>query len=203
MATARRRSAKAICLSAMLAVVVSTVGLGSVAAAARIPGTTLSYKQTSKGEVSRTMVALTRKGKIALLGLDRPRSYLQFDGNALWACTQGEECRVASRGAKAKKSAEFFEDEFFDPYGKHGFANAFMKDPKPAGRRTVAGVASTCKTSPDVLGHGQPYLLCTANRGGFLTLLEAGNETYALQHAASGVKSSFLAIPQGKWDGQL
>lgn len=194
---------RAISLSAVLAVAVLSVAPGSVAAAGQLPGRTLSYKVISHRRVSREIVAGTREGKIAILEVGRSRSYVQYDGNVLWACGQGRKCRVASRGAKARKSAEFLKGEFFDPNGRHGLAAVFMTDPNPAAPRTLAGVASTCMTSPDVLGHGPPDLLCTARRGGFLTLLEAGNESYALQHAAPEVDSSFLAIPRGTWNGQL
>jgi hypothetical protein len=201
MSPGRTSLAKAIALT--LAVALLSLAQGSVAAAAQLPGWTLTYKQTSNRKVSRTIAARTRQGKIVLLGLGHPRSYVQYDGKVLWACAQGKKCVAALRGAKAKTTAEFLEDEFFYPYGRHGLATAFMTDPKPAGRRTVAGVASTCKTSPDALGHGPPDLLCTADRGGFLTLLEAGGETYSLQHAVAGVESSFLVLPSGTWNGQI
>jgi hypothetical protein len=194
---------KSICLSAVLTVAVLIVVPDSLATAAPLPGWTLSYKVTSGQKISRTVAARTRRGRIAILGLGRRRVYEQYDGRRFWVCVQGKKCRVAARGAGARKTADFLNSEFFDPYAKHGLASVFMTDPKPAGHRVMAGVASTCKRSSDAIGHGPPDLLCTADRGGFLTLLEAGDETYALHRAVPRVASSFLAIPRGTWDGRL
>lgn len=193
---------KTFSLTVVLAVAIAT---GSVAAAdaARHSGWTLSYKTISAHKTSRTIVARTRQGKIAVLGLGRRRSYLQFDGRVVWTCAQGRRCRVAAHGVRAKRTAHFLDTEFFDPYGKGGLATAFMVNPKPAGRRAVAGVASTCKRSSNSPGHGPPDLLCTADRGGFLTLLKAAGETYELQRAVPAVRHSFFAIPRGIWDGRL
>jgi hypothetical protein len=194
---------RSIALSIMLAVAVSGVLAVSAGAAGPLPGRTLSYRITSGGKTSGTVAARTARGRIAILGSNPRPSYVQYDGKFLWACEKGKRCRVASRGAKARKVAEFLETEFFEPYGKHGLARVFMTNPKPAGRRTVGGVASTCRSSSSSLTHHGSDLLCIASHGRFLTLLEAGGETYALRRAVVGVSPSFLAIPEGVWNGQL
>jgi hypothetical protein len=187
----------------MLAVAASGTLTVPAGAAGPLPGRTLSYRITSDGKTSGTVAARTTRGRIAIFGSDPKPSYVQYDGRALWACARGKRCRVASRGAKARKAAEFLETEFFEPYGKHGLARVFMIDPKPAGRRTVGGVASTCQSSSDSLTHHGSDLLCVASHGRFLTLLEAAGETYALRRALVGVSPSFLKILRGIWDGQI
>jgi hypothetical protein len=194
---------RSIALSIMLAVVASGTLAVSAGAAGPLPGRTLSYRVTSGGKTSGTVAARTTRGRIAIYGSDPKPSYVQYDGKVLWPCAKGRRCRVASRGAKARKTAEFLETEFFKPYGKHGLARVFMTDPKPAGRRTVGGVASTCQSSSDSLTHRESDLLCIASHGRFLTLLEAGDETYALRRAVVGVSPLFLKIPRGIWDGQI
>jgi hypothetical protein len=175
---------------------------GPAHAAGDVPGTTLSYKETFGTQVSRTTVGRTQSGQLALFKFPHP-TYEQYDGTSYWACKKGHKCEVAARGDKAKKAAGYISDSFFRPNSPSGLAGALMTEPRPAGNKTVAGVASSCKVSPFLLKPKQTETLCTAKKGGFLTVLEGGGETYVLKRFADRVESSFLKLPTGVWDGSI
>jgi hypothetical protein len=181
----------------------ATAMLALPATAGAVPGTTLYYKKTYEGEVTRTIAAHTSSGQTALFGFPSPNSYDQYDGKVIWVCEEGKACRIGARGSKAASGGEFLYDNFFSPYSKLGFAARFIKDPKPSGGKTVAGVASSCKSGPSVFEAELIETLCISKKDGFLTLLEASSETYALQRVADRVKPSFLQVPKGVWDGQI
>lgn len=182
----------------------TTAMLVATASSARaVQGRTLYFKQAARGQVSKSVVARTGEDEVAVYQSPKPRVYVQYDGKSLWACKAGKECRIAARGAEAKKGSEVIEGNFFDPWGKYGLASAFMNDPKPSGNRTVAGIASSCKSSASSLEPEQINTLCISKREGFLTLLEAGEETWTLQRTLDYVKDFFLRIPKGVWNGHL
>jgi hypothetical protein len=179
--------------------------LGSEAGSAQaVSGRTLYFKQTLKGQhVTNSVVARSSGGQIAVYTFPKPRIYDQYDGKRFWECKVGEECRVSARGAEAKRGSEIIERSFFKPWDKHGLASALMEEAKPSGSRTVAGIASSCKSSPSLLDPMQVYTLCVSRQEGFLTLLEAGEETWVLQQTLGYVRGAFLRIPNGVWDGHL
>ncbi|MBS1893216.1 MAG: hypothetical protein JST59_18110, partial [Actinobacteria bacterium] len=153
----------------------------SVAAGAKsIAGTTLTYRETSDGQRSAQVIARTDDGRVAVFQLSDQVVYVQYDGAKYWFCKRGKKCRVAAQGAKAKKTAEYISDSFFKPNSPSGLAAVFMTKPRAAGAKTIAGVVSDCKVSPVLLEPKKTATLCTARKGGFLTLLKTSGETYRL-----------------------
>jgi hypothetical protein len=176
----------------------------SVAAAAEtIAGTTLTYREASDGQRSMQTIARTDDGRVAVLQSSHQIVYVQYDGAKYWICKKAKKCRVAAQGTKAKKTAEYISDSFFKPDSPSGLAAAFMTKPRPAGAKTIAGVISDCKVSPVLLEPKQTATLCTARKGGFLTLLKTGGETYRLGRFVDQVESYFLTLPTGVWNGTI
>ena len=176
----------------------------SVAAAAEtIAGTTLTYGETSNGQRSTQVIARTDDGRVAVLQLSDQIVYVQYDGAKYWTCKKAKKCRVAAQGTKARKTAEYISDSFFKPNSPSGLAAVFMTKPRPAGVKTIAGVVSDCKVSPVLLEPRRTATLCTATKGGFLTLLKTSGEAYRLGRFVDQVESSFLTLPTGIWNGTI
>jgi hypothetical protein len=174
-----------------------------VAAAETIEGTTLTYGEASDGRRSTEVIARADDGRVAALQSSGQIAYVQYDGANYWVCKKAKKCRVAAQGTKAKKTAEYISDSFFKPNGPSGLSAVFMTKPRQAGAKTIAGVVSDCKVSPVLLEPKQTATLCTARKGGFLTLLKTGGETYRLARFLDQVESSFLTLPTGVWNGTI
>lgn len=175
----------------------------SVAAAETIAGTALTYRETSDGQRTTQVVVQTDDGRVAVLQSSDQIVYVQYDGAKYWVCKKAKRCRVAAQGTKAKKTAEYISDSFFKPNSPSGLGAVFMTKPRPTGSKTIAGVISDCKVSPVLLQPKKTATLCTARKGGFLTLLKASGETYRLERFDDHVESSFLTLPTGVWNGTI
>lgn len=187
----------------LLGSVIMLAGPGVAAASETIVGTTLTYRQASDGQRSTEVIARTGDGRVGVLQSSDQIAYVQYDGAKLWVCKMAKKCRVAAQGTNAKNAAENISDSFFKPNGPSGLAAVFMTKPRPAGAKTIAGVVSDCKVSPLLLEPKQTATLCTARKGGFLTLLKAGAETYRLARFVDRVESTFLTLPTGIWNGSI
>jgi hypothetical protein len=197
------RSQILMAVGGLLGAVIMLAAPGVAVAAETVAGTTLTYRQASDGQRSTEVIARTDDGRVAVLQSSDQIAYVQYDGAKLWVCKMAEKCRVAAQGTKARKGAENISDSFFRPNGPSGLAGVFMTKPRPAGAKTIAGVVSDCKVSPVLLESKQTATLCTARKGGFLTLLKTGGETYRLARFVDQVESSFLTLPTGVWNGSI
>lgn len=197
------RSLVLMAVGALLGALTMLAAPGVAAAAESIAGSTLTYKETYGGQRTTQVIARTDDGRVAVLQSSDQIVYVQYDGSRYWICKKAKKCRVAAQGAKAKKTAEYISDSFFKPNSPSGLNAALMTKPRPAGAKTIAGVASDCKVSPVLLEPKRMATLCTARKGGFLTLLKAGRETYRLGRFVDQVESSFLTLPTGVWNGTI
>lgn len=119
-------SRRSIALAVMLAAAISIVVAVPAGAAQPFAGRTLSYRgRPSGGKSSGAVVGRTAGGRIAIVGSSPKRAYAQYDGKVLWSCVVGRQCRIVSRGAKARKVADFIETEFFKPCTRR-WARVFM-----------------------------------------------------------------------------
>lgn len=183
---------------------VTMLAAPSVAAAAEtVAGTTLTYKETFDGQRTTQVIARTDDGRVAVLQSSDQIVYVQYDGAKYWICKKAKRCRVAAQGSKAKKTSEYISDSFFKPNSPSGLAAVVMTKPRPAGAKTIAGVISDCKVSPVLFQPKKTATLCTARKGGFLTLLKASSETYRLGRFVDHVESSFLVLPSGVWNDTI